>query len=572
MTLLADNKYRMKSYFDNMTSFTLFKPNGIEAKFSYMRSQIEAEAFVAAMFAFSARFHSDDKDPNRVPMCPTPSYFADIASKQLKKALDSYEDTTPPLHLLQAAVLDAFYHVRRNVQSKSWNILGSAIRLAYDMKLHLVDVHSGQEANSGKITTDAEVWSMLEERRRAWWALWEMDVFASAIRRLPMAIDGMHNFTYLPVPDKCWLEGVSQASCFLHHDPGQRWKYLFTTGNASHKAWFIVINSLVHDARLLVYNPSPAADSTNGSKEENLTIIANALYCASTSLPTELVYEGQHLDFQTRGSPQDINCRQYHSDIFSIHIMTQLVRFMIDHHLVCAQANKSHSNDKSTTSSDLTSWSNYMKVSENMVAIIRNSAHEHVKYVNPCLTNALWFAAAAQTACQIIGPPSRAKMLATSNYDLLELTIKRGLSFWGSDDVLKPRLARIEAAFKGLMAKEGKITTHNAERLAPEGNNARTGCSNNTEVNQLLAQSRSDNSPVDRQLRLSETRAATMEPDPIPFIGMLPGSNDSAALQLIYNDLEHFFPYDMDETFWRSQILREITDESILGCYRQDMC
>lgn len=322
-----------------MTSFTLFKPNSIEAKFFYMRSQMEAEALVAAMFTFAARFHSDYKDLHRMSTCPTPSYFADIASKQLRIALDLYEDTSPPFHLLQAAVLDAFYRITRNVRTKSWYILGSVIRLAYDMKLHLVDIHSGQESNSGNVAADAEYWSMLEERRRAWWALWEMDVFASAVRRLPMTIDGRQNFTFLPVPDKCWLECVSQASCFLHHDPSQRWKHLSKAGNTSPKAWFIVINSLVQDARLLVYNPSPTIDSANSSKEENLSIIANAFYCATTSIPTELVYKGQYLDFKTKGSLQDINCRQYHSDIYSIYIMTQLLRFMIDDHFGWSHSN-----------------------------------------------------------------------------------------------------------------------------------------------------------------------------------------------------------------------------------------
>jgi hypothetical protein len=566
----------MKLYFDYMTSFTLFKPNSIEAKFSFMRSQMEAEALVAAMFAFSARFHSDDKDTKRVPTCPTPSYFADIASKQLNKALDTYEDADPPFHLLQAAVLDSFYHIRRNVRCKSWNSLGRAIRLAYGMNLHLVDIHStSQDSNSGNIATDAERWSMLEERRRAWWALWEMDVFASAVRRLPMAIDGMQNFTCLPVPDKCWLDGVSQASCFLPHDPGLRWKSLSRTGNTSPRAWFIVINSLINDARLLVYNPSPAIDPANALKEENLTIISNALFCSATSLPTELVYQGQHLDFQTKGSPEDINCRQYHADIYSIHMMIQVVRFMLDHHLACAEANKSRLTDNRITSSGLFSWSNYMKVPESMVSIIRNSSHEHVKYVNPCLTNALWFAAAAQAACQIVGPPSREKKLATSNYDLLELTIERGLSFWGSDDELKPRLARIAAAFKGLTARKGKRTTHghDMERLSPQGHNTRSGggFSNHTRVHQLPAQLHHlDIIPVEHQLDSSETRGTTMEAaDPASGNDTSTGNTDSAALQLIFDDLEQFLPYGMDGTFWTSHIFdNQGSDESSPGSCR----
>lgn len=194
-----------------------------------------------------------------------------------------------------------------------------------------------------------------------------------------------------------------------------------------------------------------------------------------------------------------------------------------------------------------------MNVPENIVATIRNSSHEHVKYVNPFLTNVLWFAAAAQTVCQIIGPPSRAKMLASPNYDLLELTIERALSFWDIADGLKPRLAEIESALRSLIPKERRTTTRHAESLAPEGRNARTGSSNNIGFNHLMSWSHLDSSPVDPQLPLSETGAERTESDLASVNGMFPESNGTTALQLIFDDLEHFFPYGMDETFWTSQ-------------------
>lgn len=543
---------RMKSYFSNMTSFTLFKPNSIEAKFAFMKSPIEAEALVATIFAFSARFHPSDKQPGRVVDCPTPSYFANIASKQLQSALDLYEDTIPPFHLLQAAVLDAFYHISKSVRSRSWRYLGQAIRLGYDLKLHLLDIHSDRDADGEKEQRDLERWSLLEERRRAWWALWEMDVFASTIRRLPLAIDWTQNFTFLPVPDKCWFEGIYQESCFLAPDPCQRWKNMAQVINTSPRAWFIVINSLMHDAQLLVYNPLPVGDTSFESKKDSLAIIANALYCTTSSLPPELIYEWQALDFHTKASPRDINCRQFHCDVYSIHLMTQLVRFMIDHHIVCAQvaaAARAHANDEARPS-DSPSWSNYMKAAENIVTIVRNSSHDHIKYVNPFLTNTLWFAAASQIACKVVGPSSRAETLAASNYDLLALTIQRYISFWCSTDILKPRLERIETALKNLMTKEGQdATTENAFDREDSG----VAGVNHGGNSQSLAQTQVNNHPFGQQGFVGPGGMA-METVQSPFLPLFPTGNDPNALaqQVVFDDLEHFLPYGVDD-LWASQ-------------------
>lgn len=544
---------RMKSYFSNMTSFTLFKPNDVEAKFAVMRSHVEAEAMIAAMFAFSARFHPGDKDIHRVADCPVPSYFASIASKQLRKALDMYEDATPPFYIMQASTLDAFYHISKSVRSRSWRILGNAVRLAYDMKLHLLDINSDKGADEEKAPESLERWSLLEERRRTWWALWEMDVFASAIRRLPLAIDWSQNFTLLPVPDRYWFDGVYQESCFLSPDPGDRWKQMSQSSNPSARAWFIIINSLMHDAQLLVYNPFPVSDKDLQSKKDSLTVIANGLYCVTTSMPAELLYDGQALDFQTKASVRDINCRQLHCDIYSIHLMTQLARVMIDHHNVCAQvaaAAKSHTSQVPKPR-DLSSWTNYMKAAENIVTIVRNSAHDHVKYVNPCLTNTLWFAAAAQIACKVVGPPSRAKTLASSNYDLLALTIERYISFWSSTDILKPRLERIESALTNLMTRDTQDVT--SDYNAHEREDVRLNGLNHARVDQHPTEDRID-VPSLHPTGATESRVATMETDPPSFMAMFPAGNDPSALaqQVVFDDLEQFFPYGVDE-LWTSQ-------------------
>lgn len=230
----------MDSYFTNMTSFSLFRPGSVEPKFALMQNHSEAEALIAAMFSFSAR-HCRDAAVDHASGCPSPSYFFQIASTQLDASGDSYGDTRPPFWLLQASILVTFYQLTLSVRSRSWRKLGECIRCAYDLNLHLVDANHEPVQRTEQKDVDIERWALLEERRRAWWAVWEMDVFASAIRQLPTAIDPSLNLTMLPVSDSCWFNNIYQESCFLAEDCSLRWKHLAQSGNQSAKPWFIVI-------------------------------------------------------------------------------------------------------------------------------------------------------------------------------------------------------------------------------------------------------------------------------------------------------------------------------------------
>lgn len=223
-----------------MTSFSLFRPGSIEPKFAMMQNHREAEVLIAAIFSFSAR-HCRDAAVDHASDCPSPSYFSHIASAQLDESVERYGDMRPPFWLLQAGILVTFYQLTLSVRSRSWKKLGDCIRYSYDLNLHIVDANHEPSTSSDRSPVDVQRWAALEERRRAWWAVWEMDVFASTIRRLPTAIDGSLNLTLLPVPDSCWFNDIYQESCFLVEDCSLRWKHLARSGNQSSKSWFIVM-------------------------------------------------------------------------------------------------------------------------------------------------------------------------------------------------------------------------------------------------------------------------------------------------------------------------------------------
>lgn len=425
------------------------------------------------MFSFAARHVRDTGEPSD---CPSPAYFAQIAALNLHESLDRYGDLRPPFWLLQASILITFYHLTRSVRSKSWRTLGDCIRLAYDLNLHIVDAnHDPNGKGDRSKETDINRWSAMEERRRAWWAIWEMDVFASTIRQLPTAIDPGLNLTLLPVPDSCWFSGTYQDSCFLVEDCSLRWKTLAQSGNKSSKAWFIVMNSLMKNTQRIVYPSGSAMKSVSGKQlktdQDELDIMANSLYCTVTAIPQELLYQGDTLDFRLEPESGGTT-RQQHADKYSLHVMTQLCRFMIYHHKICAHAPwLPRSRGSSDTPAQTTSeWSNYMNASDEICTVVRNSARDHYKYVNPFLANTLWFAAAAQCACRVFGPPTYNKRLTGSRLDLLKLTIDQYIHFWNGMDNLKNKLARIEARLKNMMDPTPPTGSTRGKQQAPRPN------------------------------------------------------------------------------------------------------
>ena len=54
----------------------------------------------------------------------------------------------------------------------------------------------------------------------------------------------------------------------------------------------------------------------------------------------------------------------------------------------------------------------------------------------------------------MFGPESLDRRVADSNLTLLRLTVERYITFWGSADTLKSKLARMEQGLKSLMARE----------------------------------------------------------------------------------------------------------------------
>ncbi|KAH6721690.1 fungal-specific transcription factor domain-containing protein [Leptodontidium sp. 2 PMI_412] len=427
----------MNAYFENMTSFSLFHRPSFDAKLTSISSPVQLQALVASMFSFSARFTNTQNSPSS--RSTSPRHFYRLAENLTDAAVKDCADEVFPLCLLQSLILVNFQQLTEGVRGRAWRSIGTCVRIAYELQLHLVDKPSPNTRNSPNTSLD-------EEKRRAWWTIWEFDVFASTIRRLPTAIDWKENETWLPIDDELWFANSCVRSCKLDPDPAAAWKLLQNSGNKSAKAWFVVVNALMRCAHLLSYPQAYAAASSveAGEVPPGLDVLANSLYCLSAALPTDLVYRGEFLKF----SPGSLHTD---SSKHGIHVMTQLSRFMINHYQVFdSTARKlgekvSPTNSAVLTSLDQVAWNHYLNAASEIVSLIRNCPPSHVQYVNPFLASTIWLAAAAQVASKSFGSALVDSRVADSNLDVLQTNLNGSVSFWGVSDTLKINLGILES-------------------------------------------------------------------------------------------------------------------------------
>ncbi|KAJ9603789.1 hypothetical protein H2200_011975 [Cladophialophora chaetospira] len=424
---------------------------------------------------------------------PGPSiHFRGLAMKYMEQAMYELEDEPLSLPLLQTLILNTHCLLVQGVRGRAWRYLGLCIRTAYELNLHLID--AGKHGYDQ--TTDVQQWCIDEEWRRAWWAIWEMDVFASVIRRCPAGIDWTQNVTLLPAEDERWYRGEPQPSCFLEINVNNRWKSLGATKNESPKAWFIVINSMMKDAqnissptsidRPLVSEPTSAQLMANGLSSDQqqqpsrkhtaainrLNTVLNAQYCAVMALPKDLRYHGQYLNF----GGNDVQCpgfvsqRLTHCAIYSIHLMAELTKLMVLKYHIFPPGSKWILNRDQITTDDTGTGAGspsgsssaqaeshrlvqYFEAADAVVNIIRGCCGDHYKHVNPFLASTAWLAGAVQLLRRSRLPDDHEdRELATSNFEVVCLTYRRTVEYWMMSKVPLSNWETLESALEAAKA------------------------------------------------------------------------------------------------------------------------
>jgi hypothetical protein len=398
----------------------------------------------------------------------------------VEEALDECSDQPPPLCLLQALVLITFQQLIRGVRGYAWRQLGVCIRIAYELQLHLVDSDEvGQLCTTPE--SDISEWCCEEERRRLWWAIWEMDTFASTIRRLPTAIDWSQIETHLPVSDDHWFTYQFKASCFLEKKPMNRRKALQKCENSCPKAWFIVTYSFMRDAQMLPNLPGgfglleterrvPSGSEKTLTQKlvhdvpEQAIILANALQCFTQALPEALRYREEYLSFTSKDPATAKAVRQLHSSKCSIHLTIQLSKFMIYHYDAFGGAGEDLHLIDTTTGAHAYSLTkgrleecvrlchgptrkgldHYIEAAEDVLMIVTRSSDTSVRHLNPFLANTIWLAAAVFLSYRIFAPVGISEDLIESKVEVLRMNLGQYTKFWNIPSVLQRNLDFIE--------------------------------------------------------------------------------------------------------------------------------
>jgi hypothetical protein len=454
--------FSIDQFFENFTSFQLFRKPDLRSILQQVESPNQCKALLAAILLFATKnqdYYDDMNTVRDLRQAGSNSYFLTRTLKCVDAAIYECEDEPTSLPLLQALILITHWLLIQGVRGRAWRYLRVAVGSAYELNLHLIDANKRDDDE-----LDPEKWCEEEERRRAWWAIWEMDVFASVIRRCPTGIDWTQNETFLPAEDQNWLRGQPQKSCTLRLDLIERYKVLEATGNESPKAWFIVINALMKDAQKAtspIGTEKGLANKVNiGDSQENLQnsdsgrdrnisdstlnrlcMIRNALQCAVMALPRSSKYRNQYLSFGVRETDQQSRLarRLQDSSIYSIHAMTQLTKLMIyKYDLFEKGPEGSSKKERGYHSSRKQAFEQYSESADEIVSLVSRSYEEHYRFVNPFLANTIWLAGAVQLLYRELASLDKShKALANSKLEVLSMTYNRFVTYWDMSSTLQ---------------------------------------------------------------------------------------------------------------------------------------
>lgn len=151
------------------------------------------------------------------------------------------------LETLQGSVMLSYYSLTSGDFASAWIRTGFCVRFAQELGVCDID------ADPTRRWRQNMDWVEMEERRRAWWLIWDLDTVLSTMSCRPFAVDRRLNPVLLPVTDDLWFAEVGAASVRITSENEDPWKSLEGCGNKSSYAWYLVSRLLVslgHDAVL----------------------------------------------------------------------------------------------------------------------------------------------------------------------------------------------------------------------------------------------------------------------------------------------------------------------------------
>jgi hypothetical protein len=245
-----------------------------------LRLSSENLLLLNAMFSLSARYctatlsHLEPKERGH--------QFADKARNIYNELIKT--EKKPSLRLLQGFILLTYHDLALKPSFQTWLSVSTCCRIAYSLFLHQIDKDA-----STKDDEDPLLWAKKEEKRRAWWVIYQMDNFASVIASRPFNLDASRMNVRLPVSDSDWFSYALSPSVMISAN-GLDWQRLVDSKIQNAYAWYMISNVLIRAAQ-------QEFDKVDTSVQD-LKILQASLHCFGFSLPSMFrdLYNGLFLD------------------------------------------------------------------------------------------------------------------------------------------------------------------------------------------------------------------------------------------------------------------------------------
>ena len=222
---------------------------------------------LTSIFALASRFIN--------PMSLKGAPFSCMEEEYVAKAREYYtlcrDMDTHTFTYLQGCTALAFYLYSSGLSAQGWILVGVCVRVAYDLGLSEIDA----AVDDPDLEND---WTLTEERRRAWWLIWELDSFGSYVSRKPFAIDRRAFSVFLPIADHDWFSGQRVASARLPTGPEGSWTALRASANQSERAWYLVAADILSQSAECLQQRVKVTS-------ERLCMLKNEISCLRLALP-----------------------------------------------------------------------------------------------------------------------------------------------------------------------------------------------------------------------------------------------------------------------------------------------
>ncbi len=204
-----------------------------------------------AMSALSVRYSEHSTFASLDPL-ERATIYLEKARELFTRESQRVKQTSPSICYLQGAILLAFHSLLAGPSYQGWIETGVCCCIANELGLSWIDADIITEGVSQFSISDVE-WLVREEKRHAWWVVWEMDIFISTMFCRPATIDQDHLFVLLPVADTAWFRGERIYSSWFGSERILNWCCLQGSPNHHERNLYLVSSSvfkLLHDTTL----------------------------------------------------------------------------------------------------------------------------------------------------------------------------------------------------------------------------------------------------------------------------------------------------------------------------------